>query len=395
MPSKKDEQERKPLIKASEAVRLIRMGKTDLDLMEKYRISTKGLDSLFRKLVELGVIDQGELEQRKLFFQRVHDIDLVDPPQPALPVVAINTLEAADAIRRGVTDAELMEKFGISARGLESLFRKLVQAGAITETEITLRAVTLQKSHVVELTAAGDPSSIRATISPTDAVWAIRQGFSDAALMERYGISQQGLDSLFRELVQTRRVTSEELNRRDKYFQWADQAFPRLEDGPDPGDSKPESPAAGLAKPRGYRVSVALAAGCLFGMFVVVLSQLFLTGSIPGFHEPTVQPRQPLQSGRVVEESVAALHNQAEETLGMLKDILPTAGAIEAAGRECAGTAASMCETCLKECDRIFPGKDEEGHVRLMNCKGDCLSRFRKRLKRFRETHMQDHVDNE
>lgn len=396
MPNRPDEQDLKPVIKASEAVRLIRMGKTDLDLMEKYNISTKGLDSLFRKLVELGAISQDEMEKRKLFFQRVHDIELVDPPQPPVPVVSINTREAVEAIKYGMTDAELIEKFAISARGLESLFKKLVQAGAITETEITLRAFTLQKSHAVELTAAGDPSTMRASISATDAVWAIREGYSDAALMERYGISQKGLDSLFRKLIKMERVSAGELERRTKYFQWADQAYPRLEDSQDARRPEPAAEQGRVSEFAGdYRVYLALAVGCFAGILVLALALYLITGTLPGFAGPPQRSGQSQKSAEHVEKALTALQSQAEQTLGMLEDILPAAGAVEANGRERSVTAASLCQDCLRECERIYPSKDRDSQLSLLNCKGECLAQFRERIKRFKETHYGNPAGNQ
>jgi len=51
-------------MKASTVVAEIREGTGDSALMEKYALSSKGLDSLFRKLVEAGAITQAELDLR-------------------------------------------------------------------------------------------------------------------------------------------------------------------------------------------------------------------------------------------------------------------------------------------------------------------------------------------
>ncbi|MFC1836738.1 hypothetical protein ACFL2Q_18770, partial [Thermodesulfobacteriota bacterium] len=60
---------KKTRIRAEEAVRDIRTGVTDEDMMEKYSLSAKGLSSLFRKLVAAQEIDQSELDTRKLSFE--------------------------------------------------------------------------------------------------------------------------------------------------------------------------------------------------------------------------------------------------------------------------------------------------------------------------------------
>jgi hypothetical protein len=54
----------KKIIKASEIVRDIRGGLTNLDIMEKYQLSSKGLQSLFTKLIEARAVRNGELDGR-------------------------------------------------------------------------------------------------------------------------------------------------------------------------------------------------------------------------------------------------------------------------------------------------------------------------------------------
>jgi PAS domain S-box-containing protein len=55
-----------PVIKAVEALKDIRDGLSDLELMTKHRLSARGLASLFRKLVAIGALDPVELEMRRL-----------------------------------------------------------------------------------------------------------------------------------------------------------------------------------------------------------------------------------------------------------------------------------------------------------------------------------------
>ena len=54
----------KPEISAADALKCIRSGMDDSDLMKRYKISAKGLRSLFRKLVAAGVVDRSELDRR-------------------------------------------------------------------------------------------------------------------------------------------------------------------------------------------------------------------------------------------------------------------------------------------------------------------------------------------
>lgn len=65
-------------IKAREALNDIRQGMTDLDLMEKYRITDKGLRSLFKKLLAAGLLRPREIENRDGTFVSTVTLDLED-----------------------------------------------------------------------------------------------------------------------------------------------------------------------------------------------------------------------------------------------------------------------------------------------------------------------------
>jgi response regulator RpfG family c-di-GMP phosphodiesterase len=64
---------------------------------------------------------------------------------------AIEANEAADDIRAGFDDAALMKKYGLSARGLQSLFRKLISAGVFEQSEIDSRTSDIATSIIVDL----------------------------------------------------------------------------------------------------------------------------------------------------------------------------------------------------------------------------------------------------
>jgi hypothetical protein len=75
--------EEKAIVNAEEAVRGIRSGMSDEALMEKYEISQKGLQSLFRKLVAAGAIEQSVLDGRRGSLHRPSWIISVrNPPRP-------------------------------------------------------------------------------------------------------------------------------------------------------------------------------------------------------------------------------------------------------------------------------------------------------------------------
>ena len=68
----------------------------------------------------------------------------------------IDAKEVLDDIRSGMTDVDLMNKYNLSSLGLQSLFKKLTQAGVIKE------------------------------ISPKELLRDINAGFSPSQLMEKY-----------------------------------------------------------------------------------------------------------------------------------------------------------------------------------------------------------------
>lgn len=72
-------------IDAREALKDIRNGLSDEELMEKYSLSAQGLQSLFRKLVESGLLTQYELDDRNPFHSRTVVLDLFRCPSCGMP----------------------------------------------------------------------------------------------------------------------------------------------------------------------------------------------------------------------------------------------------------------------------------------------------------------------
>ncbi|MEW6347707.1 MAG: ankyrin repeat domain-containing protein [Thermodesulfobacteriota bacterium] len=127
----------KPIIDVKDALHDIRMGMDDAELMQKYRLSAKGLQSLFTKLLGLGVISQYELGRG--------------------PVPEIKAKDAVRDIRSGMDDFALMDKYRLSAKGLQSLFDQLLAAGLLNQGDLDLRmplsekTVDISPSHAEEL----------------------------------------------------------------------------------------------------------------------------------------------------------------------------------------------------------------------------------------------------
>jgi uncharacterized protein YidB (DUF937 family) len=138
----------KSKIDALEAVRCIRLGLSDAELMEKYDLSSKGLQSLFQKLVSAGAISLAELDERMPTF--VGSVFISEDSKSTRGRGSrhgggrnVSAPQAVTDIQAGMGDAELMEKYKVSARGLQDLFNQLVQAGLVERVEIDRRAPSL------------------------------------------------------------------------------------------------------------------------------------------------------------------------------------------------------------------------------------------------------------
>ncbi|MFH1118022.1 MAG: zinc ribbon domain-containing protein [Pseudomonadota bacterium] len=132
----------KPKIDAKQALEDIRSGMDDQTLMDKYAISAKGLESLFKKLIDLGVISRQEIDQRssESFGNVSITNNLRGKEQPAREHGrSVNAQEAAGDIRSGMNDADLMEKYRLSSKGLQSLFGQLTEAGVVSQRELDER----------------------------------------------------------------------------------------------------------------------------------------------------------------------------------------------------------------------------------------------------------------
>jgi hypothetical protein len=139
---------------------------------------------------------------------------------------AIKAKEAVADIRSGMDDAALMEKYHLSAEGLQSLFDKLVTGGFIDLSEIARRlpgflgVVAISESasplHMGEVTASPRPLKTKSPplINVQEAARDIRWGIEDSALMEKYRLSPHELGGLFDKLLSADLITQADLNRR-------------------------------------------------------------------------------------------------------------------------------------------------------------------------------------
>jgi DNA-binding response OmpR family regulator len=143
---------RKVLIRANDLVKLVREGADEVALMESFRLSSQQLHSLLEQLVSAGKLDPDEVASRGSLRAGSVAIEMDSLKMGEIQAVkpVINASDALQCIRSGISDASIMKRYNISARGLQSLIRKLVDAGLLSESDLEARLRSQEKTVVLE-----------------------------------------------------------------------------------------------------------------------------------------------------------------------------------------------------------------------------------------------------
>ncbi len=152
-----------PKIKAKEALEDIRTGMDDISLMEKYKLSAKGLRSLFKKLGQAGIINH------------------------------VNASEVLSDLRAGISSDELMKKYSLTPRGMRNLFQELDRAG------------------IFKARAEQDGVPAKVVININEIAEDIRSGLDRAQLMEKYRMSPRALRWVSTTLISSGTITWQEI----------------------------------------------------------------------------------------------------------------------------------------------------------------------------------------
>ena len=131
----------KPTIDAKQALDDIRSGLNEQELMVKYCLSAKGLLSLLRKLIQCGAISSAEILSLMPDLAKSM-LTIYETGQPVLPKQGCRTINAKEVLKDlmiGMADSDLMEKYFISAAGLNDLFHQITAAGLLTKADFDAR----------------------------------------------------------------------------------------------------------------------------------------------------------------------------------------------------------------------------------------------------------------
>jgi hypothetical protein len=125
----------KPVVSAKAVLKDLANNLTDEELMKKHGLSTKGLKSLYKKLLRKGLITKHVMTRKT-----------APAPESAMPAedpeakkLAVNASDVLKDIENGATDEDLMRKYRLSRKGLQSLMRKLRGAGLVSTQLVSLR----------------------------------------------------------------------------------------------------------------------------------------------------------------------------------------------------------------------------------------------------------------
>lgn len=126
----------KPVVSARQMMLDLRNNLTDRQLMRKHGLSKKGLASLFRKLLQKKLITRKELAKR----MGIETCEITVALEGlGTSKVVIEASEVLKDLSEDVPDEELMRKYKLSPKGLQSLMRKLYLKGLVTKEDLANR----------------------------------------------------------------------------------------------------------------------------------------------------------------------------------------------------------------------------------------------------------------
>lgn len=153
----------KPKISAKEVFDDIRSGMDDISLMKKFKLSEKGLRSLYRKLGDIGIIKH------------------------------LNAHDVVKDLKSGMDSQYLMTKYGLSSEGLQNLFQEL------------------DRTQLLNGTASSQGSLERQVVKIHEVIQDIRSGMAKNRLMQKYGLTPDGVRSVSVKLIGSGKITWQEI----------------------------------------------------------------------------------------------------------------------------------------------------------------------------------------
>jgi hypothetical protein len=225
----------------------------------------------------------------------------------------------------------------------------------------------------------------KAIVNAEDAVQSIRSGMSDEALMEKYELSQKGLQSLFRKLVAAGVIEQSVLNGRRSSLHRPSWIL-SLRNPPRLANMQAEDVESDAASPndrsiwKAYKHYFSAVGGALVGGVAVFLGMTFLGEpgqTKSGRSAAMVNPADTAGRGEF---------EQAEQLIGIFEAIAKDRREkkrFEALGK------ASDYEDCLNNCSKESRMLEQSDKALLANCRRECMAKYAERIKEIRRRYHQ------
>lgn len=133
----------KPLVSAKQILHDLTENVSDRELRKKHGLSHKGLMEIFKKLLRKGLLTEDALARR--WEVKVSELPSLLEGARARKV-KIDATEVLRDIAANMSDAELMKKYKLSRRGLDSMMNKLYANRLISRDTFGQRTKTRRKN---------------------------------------------------------------------------------------------------------------------------------------------------------------------------------------------------------------------------------------------------------
>jgi len=117
---------------------------SDRELMKKHKITQKGLTSVYRKLLNRGLITRRFLAERMGIETRDISVHLAGRGSSK---VRISSAQVVGDIAASLSNDQLMEKYQLSSRGFKRLLQKLYDKGLLSRAELMGRTRLLEQQE--------------------------------------------------------------------------------------------------------------------------------------------------------------------------------------------------------------------------------------------------------
>lgn len=123
-------------ISAKQVLNDINAGMSNAELMAKYGVTSQGLESVFKKLADAGLLKEADSKPAQAMPSGHTSIPATGPTIPPAKKSEDSLASVAEDIKKGVHDGEIMRRYELSPGKLREMKEKLVQEGLLEPSPI-------------------------------------------------------------------------------------------------------------------------------------------------------------------------------------------------------------------------------------------------------------------